>query len=323
MNMTLAYCDPLDGKTDGVISRSDLCLLQFNINSTIGESYYCAASTASASSGFGALGKRQMTVAASTPEQNGTVTADGAAVYEAVLKGLHTSDGKRAYISYQTGADNTELDTTYNSDTGAWEYASDSLGGEWVARFLLLQDSDEISLTNVTADTLKNWMEYGMLRYYDSLQTTNPDLSNFAAAGSKVIHIHGEQDNSIPTASSVHYYESVRSIMYPDLGFNESSAAIDDFYRLFLVPGGAHCGSNTLQANGGWPASTLQTVIGWVEQGTAPDTLNNTGVGISQLCRWPLRPLWSGNGTSFDCVYDQPSIDSWVYTFDAFKLPVY
>jgi tannase len=30
LNETLAFCDPLDGKTDGVVSRSDLCKLNFN-----------------------------------------------------------------------------------------------------------------------------------------------------------------------------------------------------------------------------------------------------------------------------------------------------
>jgi tannase len=47
-------------------------------------------------------------------------------------------------------------------------------------------------------------MKLGMNRYSDCLQTTYPDLANFQTAGGKVIHIHGKQDNSIPSASSVH-----------------------------------------------------------------------------------------------------------------------
>jgi tannase len=45
VNATIAACDPLDGRTDGVVSRSDLCMLNFNLTSIIGESYYCAATT--------------------------------------------------------------------------------------------------------------------------------------------------------------------------------------------------------------------------------------------------------------------------------------
>lgn len=310
-NLTIAFCDPLDGLTDGVIARSDLCLLQMDFNTTVGQAYSCAARAASMMAG-------------ATPAQNGTITAQDASNYKAVIEGLHDSDGKRAYISFQIGADNTEAEPAYDSATDSWTFEPSGLGGEWIARFLELQDTDNIaSLVNVTADTLRDWMTLGMNRYGDVLQTTYPDLEPIRKSGSKVIHLHGEQDNSIPTASSVHYYESVRNIMFPDMGYNESVAAMDDFYRLFIVPGGAHCMSNSEQANGGWPQETLQQVIDWVENDNAPATLNNSGTVITELCRWPLRPLWSGNGTNFDCVYDQPSIDSWIYEFDAFSVPVY
>ncbi|CZR67599.1 related to tannase precursor [Phialocephala subalpina] len=327
MNLTIAACDPMDGLTDGIISRSDLCKLNFDLNSTIGQAYSCAAST-SASTGFGALegrslNRRQFPVSSPTPAQNGTVSAEGVAVAKAYLDGFHNSKGERVYLSYQPGAQMADAATTYDSTTGTWGLDITGLGGEWVARFLELQDTSTLSnLDNVTYDTIEEWMKLGMNRYYDSLQTTFPDLTDFQSAGGKVIHIHGEQDNSIPTASSVHYYESVREVMYGNLTFNESVAALDDFYRLYLVPGAAHCDVNEYQPGGPWPQQTLQEVINWVENSVAPDTINGTG-NIDTICRYPLRPLWSGNGTSFDCVYDQASIDSWNYTFDAYKTPLY
>lgn len=315
MNLTIAACDPLDGLTDGVISRSDLCKLNFDLNSTVGQAYSCAAVAATTTMGG----------TAATPAQNGTVTSEGVAVASAYFNGFHNSKGERVYISYQLGSQMEDAATAYDSTTDTWGLSITGLGGEWVARFLELQDTSTLTnLDNVTSDTIETWMKLGQNRYDDSLQTTYPDLTDFQTAGGKVIHIHGEQDNSIPTASSVHYYESVRSVMYGNLTFNESTAALDDFYRLYLVPGGAHCESNTYQAAGGWPSTTLQTVIDWVENSVAPDTLNNTSTGgIDTLCRYPLRPLWSGNGTSFNCVYDQASIDTWNYTFDAYKTPLY
>ncbi|MBH1945711.1 tannase/feruloyl esterase family alpha/beta hydrolase, partial [Erythrobacter sp. YJ-T3-07] len=45
VNATIAACDPLDGRTDGVISRSDLCMLNFNMTSIVGESYSCDAAS--------------------------------------------------------------------------------------------------------------------------------------------------------------------------------------------------------------------------------------------------------------------------------------
>ncbi|KAM5355131.1 hypothetical protein ACJ41O_001777 [Fusarium nematophilum] len=323
LNMTIAACDPLDGREDGVISRSDLCKLRFDLNSTIGEPYSCAASSAQGGGGGpGALRARQFSQPA-TPAQNGTVTAEGIAVVQQFLDGLHDSEGRRVYLNYQPGSGFSDAATSYDEETETWGMSISSLGGEWVARYLQLQDSSTLpDLDNVTYDTLKEWMVYGMNKYADSLQTTYPDLSDFQSAGGKVIHLHGEQDDSIPTGSSVHYYDSVRGIMFPHKSYNESVAALDDFYRLFLVPGGAHCGSNSKQSGGGWPQTTLQTVIRWVEKGVAPETLANNG-DIDTLCRWPLRPLWTGNGTLMSCVYDQESIDSWTYEFDAYKMPLY
>ncbi|KAJ4022695.1 hypothetical protein NW766_001742 [Fusarium irregulare] len=297
LNLTIAACDGLDGKHDGVVSRSDLCKLHFNLNTTIGESYSCTAS--GSQRGPGALRARQF-AQPSTPAQKGSVTEEGVAVVQQFLDGLHDSKGRRVYLNYQPGSSFSDLATSYDEETETWGLSISGLGGEWVARYLQLQNTSTLStLDNVTYDTLKEWMIYGQNKYADSLQTTYPDLSDFQSAGGKVIHVHGESDDSIPAGSSVHYYDSVRSVMFGDKNYNESVAALDDFYRLYLVPGGAHCGSNSNQPNGGWPQTTLQTVIQWVEKGVAPETLDGHG-GVETICRWPLRPLWSGNGISLD-----------------------
>jgi tannase len=165
--------------------------------------------------------------------------------------------------------------------------------------------------------------------YEDSLHTVWPDLSEFQKAGGKVLHFHGEADNSIPTAASVRYHESVREIMYPNMSFNESTAALNEWYQLYLVPGAGHCSTNDYQSNGPFPQTNLAVLIDWVENGNTPTTLNAThlaGANVgenAQLCAWPLRPMWKQNGTVMDCEYDQASIDSWLYEFDSFKMPVY
>ncbi|RSL56225.1 hypothetical protein CEP54_008958 [Fusarium duplospermum] len=258
LNLTITACDGLDGREDGVVSRSDLCKLNFNLNSTIGTPYSCEASN---STGGPMLRARQFS-RPSTPAQNGTITAEAVAVIQQFLDGLHDSESRRVYLNYQPGSGFSDTATSYDEETDTWGLSISDLGGEWVARYLQLKDTSTLeSLDNVTYDTLKEWMIYGMNKYANSLQTTHPDLSDFHSAGGKVIHVHGESDDSIPAGSSVRYYDSVRNVMFPDKSYNESVAAVDDFYRLFLVPGGAHCGSNSNQPNGGWPQTTLQTVI--------------------------------------------------------------
>lgn len=326
VNETIAACDPLDGKTDGVVARTDLCKLYFNANTTIGEPYYCAATTAT--TGL-AKAKRQQPSAA-TPAQNGTVTAKGVAVANEIINGLHDSQGRRVYLSYQPAASFADAATQYNSANDSWELEVNSMGAEFVVRYVQLLNASTLpNLDGVTYDTLKEWIIEGWHKYEDTLQTTLPDLTPFYEAGGKVLHFHGESDNSIPTASSVRYHESVRQIMYPGMSFNDSTAALNDWYRLFLVPGAAHCAPNTAQPNGPFPQTNLAVLIDWVENGVEPTTLNATvlqGENIGQnqqICAWPLRPLWTNNGTVMECEYDQASINTWLYDFDAFKLPVY
>jgi tannase len=170
-------------------------------------------------------------------------------------------------------------------------------------------------------------MNTGMVRYMDSLQTTLPDLTPFQASGGKLLHYHGESDPSIPAASSVHYWQAVRSVMYPHLSSQASLEKLADWYQFYLVPGAAHCGTNTLQP-GPYPEDNMQTMINWVENGIKPSRLNATVSSgdyegeTQMLCQWPTRPHWKNNST-FECVDDKASIESWTYSFPAFKIPVY
>lgn len=319
MNATIAACDSLDGKLDGVVSRTDLCTASYNINSTLGLPYSCAA----------AAGNHFMG-GSSTPAQNGTVSGQAIAVAQKILDGLHDDDGKRVYFSYTPSSTFTDAQTAYNEATGTWELDVTGLGGSFVQVLLDLQEGENLAnLDNVTYSTLRDWIYKGWNRYQDSLMTNWPDLSPIQNAGTKIIHFHGESDYSVPTDSSVRYWNSVRTTLNPGASYNESVDAINEFYKLFLVPGGSHCAPNAYEPNGPWPQTNLAVLIDWVENGNAPETLNATvlqgdNVGQNQqICAYPLRPLWTNNGTTLECVYDQASIDSFDYDLDAFLLPVY
>ena len=86
INATINACDKLDGKVDGVISRSDLCIQKFNVSSMIGETYSCAESTSS-SLGLG-YGRRKRSDSSVTPAQNGTISAKDIEVIQDLLTGL-------------------------------------------------------------------------------------------------------------------------------------------------------------------------------------------------------------------------------------------
>jgi tannase len=320
VNATIQACDALDGRADGVVSRNDLCQFNVNINATLGLPYACAA-TPDQTFPFPRPG---------TPAQNGSVTAEGIAVAQEILDGLHDSQGNRVYFSYTPSANFGDAGTTYDATTDTWELDITGLGGSFVEVLLDLKNGSNIpTLDNVTYDTLRDWIFEGWNKYNDVLMTNWPDLTPFQSAGGKVIHVHGESDDSIPTASSVRYWESVRDVMYPGQDYNTSSDALKEWYRLFLVPGAGHCNANPAQPNGPWPQTNMAVLIDWVENGVEPVTLNATVLqGVNQgtnqqICAWPLRPYWTDNGTVMECEYDQKSIDSWHYDLNAFKMPVY
>ncbi|GLA51228.1 hypothetical protein AnigIFM63604_007580 [Aspergillus niger] len=327
VNATIAACDPLDGRTDGVISRTDLCQLDFNLTSIIGEPYHCAAEV-STSLGFNFNKRNDGTSTSYTPAQNGNVTAEGVAVAQTIYNGLFNTAGERAYLSYRIGSEFSDGETAYDNSTGTWGVDIPSTGGEFVTRFVeLVELSNLETLNNVTYDTLVDWMNTAMVRYMDTLQTTLPDLTTFKSTGGKVIHYHGENDPSVPTASSVHYWQSVMSIMYPNLGSSKAIEQMKEWYQLYLVPGAAHCGRNTLQPNGPFPEDNMATMIKWVEQDVQPTGLNATvDAGkydgeVQSLCQFPKRPVWKSN--KWECESDDEGADTFYYTFPAFKVPIY
>ncbi len=95
---------------------------------------------------------------------------------------------------------------------------------------------------------------------------------------------HGWDDMEIPPGLSVDYYETVTRTM-------GGPQATQDFFRLFMIPGMAHCRRGP-GADGFDPVETLEA---WVEKGAAPAMLmthkmvqDQPYAGIPRL-RFPLK----------------------------------
>jgi feruloyl esterase len=122
-----------------------------------------------------------------------------------------------------------------------------TIGSDWLA--IVLGDPSYTSETfqNASGTGQNRWKEIGysehpsftdvMLASVDKfsalIATDQPDLAEFKSAGGKIIHWHGIDDNIIPAAGSVHYYERVVETM----GGLEPTR---DFYRFYLGPGIGH-----------------------------------------------------------------------------------
>jgi feruloyl esterase len=129
------------------------------------------------------------------------------------------------------------------------------------------------------------------------VNATSPNLDQFRAKGHKLIAYHGWADWLVAPGESINYYSAV-STRYP--------RDVSRFYRLFMVPGMAHCSGGP----GADHFDTLGAVVKWVEQDTAPDQIIAAKPATNlqrPLCPYPEVARYKGTGNtneaaSFACV---------------------
>lgn len=144
----------------------------------------------------------------------------------------------------------------------------------------------------------------------------SPDLWPFRYGGGKLILYHGWDDSLISARNTLEYYQHVAAFMTGARDTGESgSADIQDFARLFLMPGVHHCrgGPGPDQFDG------LTALEQWVEQGVAPAQIvashstNGTVDRTRPLCPYPKISVYQNRGStdeakSFSCrVPERPS----------------
>lgn len=123
-----------------------------------------------------------------------------------------------------------------------------------------------------------------------------------------------------PSGQSKRFYNLLSSNIpshYRSRRNNSRKCDLDDFYRLFMIPGMGHCVGGT----GAWKISqgaingmltstlnqtdhdALLSLVAWVEGGQAPKILIGTDDAGQERkhCLWPsAKSVWTG--TAWDCV---------------------
>jgi hypothetical protein len=134
---------------------------------------------------------------------------------------------------------------------------------------------------------------------------TNSDLRSFRAHGGKLLQYHGWADSAIAAPSSIAYYEAVKAFLATVPDARSTAKSVDDFYRLFMVPGMAHCSQGVGPVHFGNDATDFGTAKGspdperdiftalerWVEQSIAPDRLIGSGPSPVDATKTMTRPL--------------------------------
>jgi feruloyl esterase len=119
------------------------------------------------------------------------------------------------------------------------------------------------------------------------------DLSRFRRSGGKLIMTYGWADQILQPMMGVNYFEAVAA---------KHGRSTQEFARLFMMPGVAHCGGGT----GPDRVDTVTAVIDWVEKNKAPDSLraskviNGTVTRTRPLCPYPQVARYKGAGSIDD-----------------------
>lgn len=144
---------------------------------------------------------------------------------------------------------------------------------------------------------------------FGHINTDNPDLSKFRDRGGKLLSYHGLADPLIFAMGTVNYYERVLAQM-------GGTAAVQNFYRLYLIPGMNHGFSNgTPNASANPPLPTndqlYKLLTDWVENGKAPGVIPaQTTVSASfpvqksrPLCMYPQKATYTSGDPNVAASY--------------------
>ncbi len=266
-----AACDALDGVEDGVINDPRECTLEHYDPSRL----LC------------------------TSGNQGTCLTEGQLeTVRAHLRGVVDSDGNVVAPGLMPGAENSGdwrmwgLPGTVVPTTG--EVMSSTLN-ELVGQMLRSWVYDDPSYDHADFDLLNDRAD--LARASAILDVNTADLTAFNEQGGKILMYQGWNDYPLRPQRAIDYLHDVEAV-------NGGVSKAQDFFRLFMVPGMAHCAGGP----GAWVTDYIDPLIQWVEQGDAPDHIIGSrpdGAFERPQCVYPKLARFDGGSTaaasSFSC----------------------
>jgi hypothetical protein len=241
-----AACDTLDKVPDGIISSPAQC--HYNPYDLVGTKVMCEG-------------------------QEVTISQADAAVVAKIWKGPGVWSGLPRGTPFW-GVANTTPDGTAGIPFPVSEH--------WTKYFVLKDPALDIS-TLTYADWYRVFAQ-SQAEYAKLIDTSNPNLTAFRAAGGKMLTWHGEADEVIFPSGTTDYWRRVETA---------TPGRTEDFYRLFMAPGAGHC----FGGKGPNPVDPLAAVVDWVEKNKAPETLPaRSETATRDLCQYPLVSRYKGTG---------------------------
>ena len=124
------------------------------------------------------------------------------------------------------------------------------------------------------------------------LASNDPDLSAFQKRGGKLIVLHNTADLAVSSVATMNYYHAVVKAL--------GQKTVDQFVRLYIVPGGDHGGGGDVPSK----IDLLGMLDRWIDTGQAPGddaVAQQFGPDLNvirskPLCAYPKYPRYAGNG---------------------------
>jgi hypothetical protein len=280
----IAACDASDGLKDGIVSDYEGCLRSFDASKL-----RCASGATG-----GCLNEAQLKAvqAIHTPMIFNFPLANGLRSYPSWGRGGEAAPGTGpvgGWASWQSGDAPPTLPPGPASSR-AWLYGSGAI------QYFIARDP------NFDPRSFNPDQYAARMREVSALMdSTNPDLTAFAARGGKLVISEHMADYAQSPYAGIEYYKSVVARLGQPLA--------DSFLRLYVTPGADHMGI-------GAPTSVdmVEVLSDWVERGKAPEDLVQSAhdpkppfatTASRPMCRYPGYPRYRGGDStraeSFEC----------------------
>jgi hypothetical protein len=186
------------------------------------------------------------------------LTAAQTAAYQQMITGP-ISKGKVYFPGMPVGSEGNWLGAIVPDPPGT--ISTQQLRGDnWIRFALGYQTGRQFDPATFNYDT-DPYFDNNLAPVHAISDATNTNLTAFEQHGGKMISYVGWADPLVGPWSLVGYYESVES----RLGASQTL----NFYRMFTLPGVAHCGGGT----GADTINPFSALVDWVESGFSPNTL--------------------------------------------------
>ncbi len=272
---SLAACDELDGVKDGIINDPDKCRFDPEV------------------------------LLCKNEDAKDCLTQPQIDALKGLYSGPKDGQGHNFFPGYSMGDE---------TGWGAWILGEDpeaSVSARFVRndfRYIVTGDPRWNVLTANVDEMLKQSREKSAA----DLDSTNPDLSRFAARGGKLIVYHGWNDPAISPNNTVAYYRAVQQKM--------GEEKVASFVRLYMAPGVEHCfqgpgpsafGQFGMETAKGPKFGLFDSLLDWVEKGSPIEDVFATkyepsaggarkAVMTRPLCAYPKVAKYNGSGDTND-----------------------